>query len=188
MNNNKNISRNVLLLLTTLSVSGFAAAQNDTDNLTPIAGQSIAGQNLPQHSFLPDLVSRADLVFRGQVIEKYERLSIEQIPYTFVTYKVSEVIGGKYNNDTITVKFVGGQFANGNRLTASNSPVIELGEEAVMMIQQSKDSGCDFVDCEKGRFVLKKPFKSANLVISVLSMRLIMSPLFIPAFSAPDSF
>jgi hypothetical protein len=39
-----------------------------------------------------------------------------------------------------------------------------------------------------GRLVLKKPFRSANFVISVLSIRFIISPLCMPALSAPYSF
>ncbi|TQV89434.1 hypothetical protein [Aliikangiella coralliicola] len=111
--------------------------------------------NKVQNSFLNKLVVGSDLIFRGKLIEISEGLSIEEIPYTFVTYDVKEVIAGKYSNDTITLKFVGGEFPNGNRLTATNTPEVKLGENVILMVQQSQNTGCDFVECEHGRFVLE---------------------------------
>ncbi|MBL4672907.1 MAG: hypothetical protein JKX81_11665 [Arenicella sp.] len=104
---------------------------------------------------MKNLVVQSELIFRGKLIDISEQLSVEQIPYTFVTYQVHEVITGQYFNDTITLKFVGGHFPNGNKLTASNSPEVKLGEESILMVQQSIDTGCDFVDCEKGRFAIE---------------------------------
>ena len=75
-------------------------------------------------------------------------------PILFITYNVDDVITGAYQDSTITLKFVGGEYANGNRLTASNSPNIQLGEESVLFVQQGLDTGCDFVQCENGRFLL----------------------------------
>ena len=107
-----------------------------------------------QNARLNDLVGRSDLIFRGKLTEISEALSIEGIPYTFVTYQVKEVIAGQYSLGSITLKFVGGEFPNGNRLSATNSPQVVLGEESILMAQQRQNTGCDFVDCEHGRFLL----------------------------------
>ncbi len=147
-----NLTRYGVALLATLISGSFAATANahievNHPDLTTTAPS--------QDSFLQDLVTRSEFIFRGELIDISERLSIEKIPYTFVTYRVAEVISGRYANNTITLKFVGGEFENGNRLSASNSPAVKVGEDAVLMVQQSVDTGCDFVDCEKGRFVLE---------------------------------
>lgn len=150
MNKKKHLMRyGVLLLSTVMASSTFASAKTNPVVETPLlAAQSQVG-------FLSNLVKRSDLIFHGELIEISERLSIENIPYTFVTYAVKEVIAGRYAQSTVTLKFVGGQFPNGNRLTASNSPRVALGEEAILMVQKSVDTGCDFVDCESGRFVIE---------------------------------
>ncbi|MCJ8274082.1 MAG: hypothetical protein MJK04_32365 [Psychrosphaera sp.] len=153
-NKNKAKGFGILLFTTLMSGTFSAAAHNNIDNT--INGKPVlAGQAQQPDHFLNDLVVRSDLVFQGKLIDISERLSIEKIPYTFVTYEVEEVILGRYSNNTITLKYVGGEFANGNRLSASNSPKVTLGENAILMVQQSRDTGCDFVDCEKGRFLLR---------------------------------
>lgn len=110
--------------------------------------------NTQQHTYLQSLVLRSDLIFRGKLISINQGQSIEEIPYTFVTYKIGEIIAGTYNKSTITLKFVGGEFPNGNRLTATNTPQVKLGEESILLVQQTRNTGCDFVECEHGRFVL----------------------------------
>lgn len=120
------------------------------------ASASILIENVGKTPFIEELIEDADLVFRGTLTEISEALSIEEIPYTFVTYKIKEIISGEYSENTITLKFVGGEFPNGNRLSASNSPDVQLGEESILFVQQNLDSGCDFVRCEQGRFLLKE--------------------------------
>ncbi|MEZ9819441.1 hypothetical protein AB4238_02285 [Shewanella sp. 10N.286.45.A1] len=109
-----------------------------------------------QSSFLDNMVTRADFIFKGSLIDISEGLSVEDIPYTFVTYDISEVISGNYAGNSITLKFVGGEFPNGNILTATNTPEVTLGEEAILMVQQSQNTGCDLVECEHGRFVIQQ--------------------------------
>lgn len=123
-------------------------------NGVAVSATNTLAQGQTSDEFLTAMVNRAEFSFRGTVIEKNERLSVEGIPYTFVTYNVDEVISGDYSGGTITLKYVGGEFANGNRLTASNSPDIKVGENSILMVQQSTDTGCDFVECENGRFII----------------------------------
>lgn len=145
-----------IALFTSLMASSFAATAHTDENLSnTVADNKVAAVNQAEDSFLKKLVVGSDLIFKGELIDINEALSIENIPYTFVTYRVGEVISGRYFNDTITLKYVGGQFANGNRLSASNSPTVKVGENAILMVQQSVDTGCDFVDCENGRFILQ---------------------------------
>ncbi|MBL8300070.1 MAG: hypothetical protein JNN30_17150 [Rhodanobacteraceae bacterium] len=116
----------------------------------------------PHEASLKEMSRRSDLIIRGVLVDIRERLSMESIPYTFATYRVKEVISGAYPDPELTVKFVGGEFPNGNRLTASNSPTVRLGEESILMVQQSIDTGCDFVDCEAGRFVIENGMPIAS--------------------------
>ncbi|OED40474.1 hypothetical protein ACH42_16425 [Endozoicomonas sp. (ex Bugula neritina AB1)] len=119
-----------------------------------ISGTSALSQGQSSDAFLKGMVSRAEFIFKGTVVDKSEKLSIEGIPYTFVTYNIDEVVSGNYSGGTITLKYVGGQFANGNYLKASNSPDIKVGENSILMVRQSEDTGCDFVECENGRFII----------------------------------
>lgn len=144
MKKKSNVSRCGLLVLMTLLAGPNIASANSQDDTS----QAV------QSSFLNNLVERSDLIFRGTLTEVSQGLSIEEIPYTFVTYKVAQVIAGQYAQETITLKFIGGVFANGNRLAATNTPNVALGEEAILMVQQRQNTGCDFVECEHGRFVL----------------------------------
>lgn len=154
--NKKNDIKNLgVFLLSTLVAGSFSAAADNAIEAKVERKLPIVSQDRQQDRQLKDLVVRSELIFQGRLVDISERLSIEKIPYTFVTYAINEVIGGRYTNNTITLKYVGGQFANGNRLTASNSPNVKLGEQAILMVQQSTDTGCDFVDCEKGRFVIE---------------------------------
>lgn len=91
-----------------------------------------------QNSFLQSMVDRADFIFKGTLVDISEGLSVEGIPYTFATYDITQVISGNYAGNSITVKFVGGKFANGNLLTATNTPKVTLAEEAILMVQQQK--------------------------------------------------
>ncbi|MCW8880464.1 MAG: hypothetical protein OQJ89_14970 [Kangiellaceae bacterium] len=131
------------------------ATQAISANSTSLNGNSLKFTQPVESSFLQDLVNRSDLIFKGELIEKSEGLSMEGIPYTFVTYKLDQIIAGKYPDQTITLKYVGGTFANGNRLSATNTPEVSVGEQSILMVQKSNDTGCDFVDCEHGRFVLQ---------------------------------
>lgn len=138
------------LIITLLAGSNLAYANSSSLN-----GNNIQQIKPTESAFLQNLVQRADLIFKGELIEKSEGLSNEGIPYTFVTYQVDQVIAGKYPDQTITLKFVGGTFANGNRLSATNTPEVSVGEQSILMVQKSNDTGCDFVDCEHGRFILQ---------------------------------
>lgn len=128
-------------------------AKNAVKNLSESTGLTSKAH---QRSFLENLVIRSDLIFRGELTKISYGYSIEEIPYTFITYDIKEVIVGEYSNHSITLKFVGGEFPNGNRLTATNTPEVQLGEDAILMVQQSRNTGCDIVECEHGRFVLEK--------------------------------
>lgn len=148
-----------IFLLTSLLFAGSAAATPTAAADNKVATPSSKGIKFSpigseSPSYLHNLVSRADLIFHGKVVDISEGMSIEEIPYTFITYQVNEVIAGNYHSDTITVKFVGGTFPNGNKLSATNTPTIKLDEQSILMVQKRKDTGCDFVDCEHGRFLI----------------------------------
>ena len=156
MINEKNITRyGFLLILMLLGCEAIAGKADNGFSSAENSHASLINNNHDQRAFLEKLVAHSDLIFRGKLTEISEGLSIEDVPYTFVTYDVKEVIAGQYSDDTITLKFVGGTFPNGNRLSASNTPDVQLGEESILMVQQSRDTGCDFVNCEHGRFVVK---------------------------------
>lgn len=136
------------------SSTDVASSTQPSDSTSNSDDSSTSG--LPSEgNFLDSLVKRADLVFHGTLKEISNEMSIEQIPYTFVTYEVHEVIAGQYSDSTLTLKYVGGDFPDGRSLRASNAPEVKPGEQSILMVQKSQDTGCDFVDCEDGRFVIE---------------------------------
>ncbi|WP_028774356.1 hypothetical protein [Shewanella waksmanii] len=134
---------------TVLLLSLMAAPNLVSANVNPTVA-------VVQPSYVDKLVLGSDLIIKGSLIDISEKLSLEGIPYTFVTYQIDDTINGRYDDTEITLKFVGGEFENGNRLSATNSPVVTLGEQAILFVQQQKDTGCDFVECEHGRMLIKE--------------------------------
>lgn len=157
---NTTLTINMVLFLTTMLMgcidSSTDVATTQPSDPTTSSGDNNSTSGLPlEGGFLDSLVKRADLVFHGTLKEISSEMSIEQIPYTFVTYDVHEVIAGHYSDDTLTLKYVGGDFPDGRSLIASNAPEVNLGEQSILMVQKNQDTGCDFVDCEDGRFVIE---------------------------------
>lgn len=157
--NNKNLTTKSRLLIAAIVASSLSITANTQAAQPHVNGASFVKTSpvkaqVKSDSFLHRLVQKADLIVYGELVDISEVLSVENIPYTFATYHVNQVVAGRFQQNTITFKYVGGEFANGNRLTASNSPKITLGEQAILMLQHSKDTGCDLVECENGRFVI----------------------------------
>ena len=96
------------------------AADNSVSASQGLISQSGAPQNQVSTAkdsgsaiTLKELANEANFIFKGKLVDISNGLSVEEIPYTFVTYNVDEVIAGNYEESTITLKFVGGEFPNG---------------------------------------------------------------------------
>jgi len=118
------------------------------NHATPvIAGvilSSVASVGAMAHDGQPTvgtLVGQSDLVFHG-VVERIEyRMSNPggqegtRVPYTFVTYRVNDVIRGETEGE-VTLRFIGGLDEQAGRyLQTSHSPQFDLGDEDILFVQ-----------------------------------------------------
>lgn len=104
------------------------------------------------------LSAAANLVIRGKVTDVQYRPSAPDrsgspgIPYTFVTYSVSEVFQGGAPGGKVTLRFIGGSDGRGGFLEASGVPQFNPGDEDILYILGNGENGCPLVECDFGRF------------------------------------
>lgn len=124
--------------------------------LLALAAGAVAGP--PEKPTLERMVTDSDLVFRG-VVEGIEyRLSEpggqenRRIPFTFVTYRVEEVLRGQAPGETVTLQFIGGaNLETQSYMATSHTPRIDLGDEDLMFVQGNTDALVPLVGQENGR-------------------------------------
>ena len=119
---------------------------------------SFSAMALDGPTSLETLVDEADLVFHGVVEQIEYRLSNpggperRRIPYTFVTYRVNQVLHGEADGDLITLRFIGGlNEETGRYLQTSHSPQFDLDDEDVLFVQQNGARLIPLVDNLSGR-------------------------------------
>jgi hypothetical protein len=113
----------------------------------------------PDRPALAQMTALSDLVFRG-VAEDVEYVLSEpggpeatRVPYTFVTYRVKEVLRGQAPGDTVTLRFIGGLDARtGDFLVTSITPSIETGDEDILFVAGNTESLVPLVGAASGRF------------------------------------
>lgn len=116
----------------------------------------IMAQAIPktaQEQSLKAPVENADFIFQGVVTKIEYRVSDNQpqLPHSFVTFKVEKLLKGKSNQQSITLRFVGGPDGEGNFLTVSGVPLFDIGDRDVLFVKGNGKSGCPLVECSAGR-------------------------------------
>ena len=88
------------------------------------------------------LVSEAESIFQGAVVDiQYATSTPEKkadlgIPFTFVTYRVDNVLKGSLDRKEVTLRFLGGvRQSDGAILKVSHTPTFKVGEEDVLFVQ-----------------------------------------------------
>jgi len=107
------------------------------------------------------LAAEADLVFRGTVTGIDYALSepldgeAGQVPFTLVTYAVSEVFLGEVAAESLTLRFIGGLNETTLRyLVRRDSPQFDVGDEDVLFVRGNGELACPLVDDAGGRIRL----------------------------------
>ena len=90
---------------------------------------------------LKESIQDSGLVFEGRVVEVENRVSTvlsdehARLPHTFVTYAVENVLKGKYDDNSITLRFIGGQDPEtGDYLTVEGVPSFNLDDRDILFI------------------------------------------------------
>lgn len=134
----------VLALLAWTAFGSTASAHN------PV-GAAKAGE-------LGALVEQSNLVLRGRVAKVDYKMSEPNadgegaLPVTIVTYQVGDVLRGKADGQTFTMRFIGGPDGMGGFLDVSGVPQFEEGDKDLLFISGNGEQGCPLVMCEWGRF------------------------------------
>ena len=101
------------------------------------------------------LLNQSDLVFSGKIVDVQFSDSTAGIPYTFVTYQVSDVIAGRPDGDLVTLRFIGGRQQKGDvtrYLSVSEMPEFRAGDADILFVKKNGSSICPLANCTKGRF------------------------------------
>lgn len=139
---------------------------------------------------LDDAVRNAELVFEGEVI-RIEYASSRnngqggpdpdadgaedrgELPHTFVTYRISENFKGNYQEETVTLRFLGGVDPtphpdDGYEITeVSRYPEFDVGDQDILFMKGNTELGCPLDNCANGRFrILTSPQDSEPMVFT----------------------
>ena len=101
------------------------------------------------------LLSNADVVFRGKVEEVIFRKAKDGTPYTFVTYRVQKRIRGEFQRK-VTLRFVGGPRGDGSYLIVQSVPNFFPGDEDILFVRKNTSAECPLVRCDSGRIRIYK--------------------------------
>jgi hypothetical protein len=103
-----------------------------------------------------DIVRKAEVIFSGTVTgieHKVLDVGGKRIPYTFVTFSVTDKIKGASLGDTHTIKLIGGPLPEKN-LTyhVSDVPVFKTGEEVFLFLGPGRNDYSPVVGMDQGLF------------------------------------
>jgi hypothetical protein len=127
------------------------ADMNDSSNSLLMAHAEFGGE---QNFSLSNFGKEADFIFHGVVTKVEYRLSdgTPQLPHTFVTFQVENLLKGQVNQQFITLRFIGGPDNEGNFLMVPGVPLFDVGDRDMLFVKGNGQSGCPLVKCEQGRF------------------------------------
>jgi hypothetical protein len=102
------------------------------------------------------IIDRADVILSGRVISVVHSTVEEngrQVPYTFVTVTVNDVVKGKVNNNSYTFKLLGGPVPGKNiALGVSSMPVFCVDQEVFLFLKDNEALHSPIVGFFQGRF------------------------------------
>lgn len=105
-----------------------------------------------------EVVDDADIIFSGKIINIETKLSDQngkQVPYTFVTVSITEVLKGSLKGDTYTFKTAGGQYPGKKLVYAiGDMPSFKEGQEVFLFLKDDPTLYSPVVGFFQGRFNL----------------------------------
>ncbi len=129
-----------------------AAEAEASDATTP---ESV---RMDDYKSIQNLVEQADMVFQSVVQDITYKLSDPtgpegvQVPYTFVTFSVEDMIYGSHDGNEVTLRFIGGMDEKSFRyMGASIVPLFDVGDEDILFVQGNTDRLSPLVGGQSGR-------------------------------------
>lgn len=96
------------------------------------ATQSVASSVLQQS--VDVLAKSSDLVFEGRVVGIRSEEENKKI-YTYVTFEINDVVRGKYAQDTVELRYLGGT-SNGITMSVGDMTIPSYGEHGVYFVEK----------------------------------------------------
>lgn len=151
MNNRMTLTQllGVIALVLLFPLSSITYGHVPVDDLTEETKERVPKSEIVQ------LLSNADVVFRGKVEEVNYRKAKDGTPYSFVTYKVQKRIRGELQRK-VTLRFVGGPRGDGSYLIPQSVPNFFPGDEDILFIRKNTAAECPLVGCGNGRIRIFK--------------------------------
>lgn len=155
------LSRAALPALVGAWLSGIAApthAQSQDPSGSSATAQTAASD---VDRSLPSKAEQAHFIFQGVVTGVEYRLSdpspegAPQLPYTFVTYRIDELLKGEpQGQSSVTLRFLGGPRDSDRIFQVAGTPFFDVGDRDILFVRRNGESICPLLDCENGRFRL----------------------------------
>ncbi len=84
---------------------------------------------------LDDMANKCELIFEGHVTKSVSRYNQNRNNiHTYVTFEITEIIKGEYNENNLELRFTGGT-VDGMTLAVSDMHFPKLGEEGVYFVE-----------------------------------------------------
>ncbi len=105
-------------------------------------------------------VQKSDFIFFGTVVKIAYHTSRkdadhpDQLPHTFVTYRIEQVFKGRSEATELTLRFLGGRGEDGRILESNHMPFFDVGDQDILFVRNNGRSRCPLVGCSRGRFRL----------------------------------
>ena len=81
------------------------------------------------------LSTRSELIFEGEVINTQSSFDADQTKiHTYVTFRITDIVGGSYAGTEITLPFLGGT-VGGIGLQVADSTIPKLGETGIYFVE-----------------------------------------------------
>jgi hypothetical protein len=105
---------------------------------------------------LADSSRRAELIFRGTVLAVGYRNSEPPMvfPHTFVQFHVDDVLKGKVQENTLTLRFAGGWDGGSEMSFLADNTLFDQGDQDILFVANHLNRACPLVDCAGGRIRL----------------------------------
>jgi len=136
-----------------------------------LLAQGAGAHTFPRGAEFAGMLRKADFIFEGVVTSvqyKSSRPAGPQgasLPHTFVTFAIEKVYlpvpNGRGAPDsrrsprTLTLRFLGGATERDDRfLEVGGSPLFDVGDRDILLVEGNTRSGCPLTECALGRFRL----------------------------------
>ncbi|MBC7881458.1 MAG: hypothetical protein H7Y37_09000 [Anaerolineae bacterium] len=105
-------------------------------------------------------IQKSDFIFYGTVTKIVYRTSKkdadhpDELPHTYVTYRIEQIFKGRSEATELTLRFLGGRGEDGRILESSHMPFFDVGDQDILFVRNNGVSRCPLVGCALGRFRL----------------------------------